>query len=151
MLARVADVWVITRENNRDAIEAALPDIPERSHLSFVYVDLAERSRSWKRGNRLARLYYMLWQGTVLREARRLDSEVGFDAAWHLTMSTVWLGSLLPLLGRPFVYGPVGGGVGTPWRLAPSLGAGGIVHDAAREPRDDTRILSPDWRGGGRA
>jgi glycosyltransferase involved in cell wall biosynthesis len=132
MLARFADVWVITRENNRAAIEAALPETPERPHLRFVYVDLAERSRSWKKGSRLARLYYVLWQWAVLREARRLDSQVGFDAAWHLTMSTAWLGSLLPLLRRPFVFGPVGGGVGTPWRLAPALGARGIIHDAGR-------------------
>jgi glycosyltransferase involved in cell wall biosynthesis len=132
MLARVADVWVVTRENNRGAIESALPGVPERGHLRFVYVDLSERSRFWKKGNRLARLYYLLWQGTVLREARHLDKEVGFDVAWHLTMSTVWLGSLIPLLGKPFVFGPVGGGVGTPWRLAPALGARGVIHDAGR-------------------
>src|SRR6266496_1714770 len=112
MLARIADVWVVTRENNQRAIEAALPEVPEREHLRFVYVDLPERLRFWKRGHRRARLYYLIWQAMMVREARRIDSEVGFDAVWHLTMSTVWLGSLAPLLRKPFVFGPVGGGVG---------------------------------------
>jgi len=132
MLARIAEVWVVTRANNRRAIEGVLADVPERDHLRFVYVDLPEWARFWKKGPRGARLYYMLWQGRVLREARRVDSEVGFDLVWHLTMSTVWLGSLLPLMGRPFVYGPVGGGVGTPWRLARVLGARGILYEVGR-------------------
>jgi glycosyltransferase involved in cell wall biosynthesis len=132
MLARVADVWVVTRANNRGAIEAALPFAPERDHLRFVYVDLSERLRFWKKGNRGARLYYMIWQGMALREARRIDAEMTIDAVWHLTMSTVWLGSLAPLLRKRFVLGPVGGGVGTPWRLAPTLGVKGTIYDAAR-------------------
>lgn len=132
MLARIADVWVVTRENNQADIEASLPEVPERDHLRFIYVDLPERLRSWKKGNRRARLYYLVWQGLVLREARRIDSEVGFDAVWHLTMSTVWLGSLGPLLRKPFVFGPVGGGVGTPWRLAGALGLKGTLQDVGR-------------------
>jgi glycosyltransferase involved in cell wall biosynthesis len=132
MLARIADVWVVTRENNRSAIEAALPRVPERDHLHPIYVDLPRRLRFWKKGKRGARLYYLLWQGRALREARLIDSEVRFDAVWHLTMSTVWLGSLAPLLGKPFVLGPMGGGVRTPWRLAPALGVKGTITDAAR-------------------
>jgi glycosyltransferase involved in cell wall biosynthesis len=132
MLARVADVWVVTRTNNRDAIEAVLPDVPERDHLRFVYVDLPEGIRFWKRGMRGMRFYYLLWQGMMLREARRIDSEVGLDAVWHLTMSTIWLGSLAPLLGKPFIFGPVGGGVDTPWRLAGSLAARGTIYEAGR-------------------
>jgi hypothetical protein len=30
MLARIADVWVVTRENHQAAIEASLPEVPER-------------------------------------------------------------------------------------------------------------------------
>jgi glycosyltransferase involved in cell wall biosynthesis len=144
MLARIADVWVVTRENNQRAIEAALPQVPEREHLRFVYVDLPERLRFWKRGHRRARLYYLIWQAMMVREARRIDSEVGFDVVWHLTMSTVWLGSLAPLLRKPFVFGPVGGGVGTPWRLVAALGAKGTVHDVGRAAaRSVARYANP--------
>jgi glycosyltransferase involved in cell wall biosynthesis len=40
-----------------------------------------------------------------------------FDLVWHLTFANAWLGSLAPLVGSPFVYGPVGGGVSMPWQL----------------------------------
>jgi glycosyltransferase involved in cell wall biosynthesis len=132
MLATFAEVSVVTRENNRDAIEAHLADVPERSRLKFVYVDLPPKARFWKRGGRGARLYYMLWQRRVVRTARRLHADRPFDLVWHLTMSTVWLGSLGPGIGRPFVFGPVGGGVRTPWSLASTLGARGMLHDVAR-------------------
>jgi glycosyltransferase involved in cell wall biosynthesis len=132
MLATFAEVWVVTRENNQSAIEGALPHVPEREHLHFVYIDLPERFRSWKRGSRGARLYYVLWQGRVVREGRRIDSAVDFDAVWHLTMSTVWVGSLAPVIRKPFVYGPVGGAVATPWRLVSTLGMKGTMYEAAR-------------------
>jgi glycosyltransferase involved in cell wall biosynthesis len=132
MLATFADVCVVTRENNRDAIEAHLADIPERSRLRFVFVDLPPRARFWKKGARGARLYYMLWQRQVVRTARRLHEDQPFDLVWHLTMSTVWLGSLGARIGPPFVFGPVGGGVRTPWSLATTLGARGLLLDVAR-------------------
>src|SRR5207247_373562 len=117
MLARLGDVWVITRANNRPAIEARLPATPERDRLHFVFVDLPPRARRWKRGQRGIRLYYLLWQVAALREARRLHAEQRFDLAWHLTLANAWLGSVAPLLDIPLVYGPVGGGVTTPLRL----------------------------------
>jgi glycosyltransferase involved in cell wall biosynthesis len=151
MLARHASVWVITRANNREAIEAALPSIPERNELHFVYVDPSRRLTGWKRGQRGVRLFYMLWQVTALREARKLHGEHPFDLAWHVTMANAWLGSTASLLGIPFVYGPVGGGVRMPLRLAPDVGAKGLVYEAAREvARAGGRFVNPlariSWR-----
>jgi glycosyltransferase involved in cell wall biosynthesis len=117
MLATFADVWVITRANNRASIEAALPSTPEREALAFVYVDLPAWARFWKRGQRGVRLYYLLWQAAALREARRLAERVRPDLVWHLTLANAWLGSLAPLAGRRFVYGPVGGGPSPPWSM----------------------------------
>jgi hypothetical protein len=50
MLARMGEVWVITRESNRDLIQAAFGSIPEECALHFECVDLPPRARSWKRG-----------------------------------------------------------------------------------------------------
>jgi glycosyltransferase involved in cell wall biosynthesis len=132
MLARLGDVWIITRESNREAIEAALPATPERERMHFEYVDLPDWARSWKRGTKGARLYYLLWQGSALRRARLLSRREPFDLTWHLTWANAWLGALAPLLPFPFVYGPVGGGVGMDWSLASSLGTRGVVIEAAR-------------------
>lgn len=132
MLAELGDVWVITRENNRSAIEAALETVPERGSLRFVYVDLPEKARFWKRGQRGIRFYYLLWQIAALRTARRLAPEVRPNLVWHVTLANAWLGSLAPLLGCPFVYGPVGGGVGTPWRMMRGAPKKAIAYEIGR-------------------
>jgi glycosyltransferase involved in cell wall biosynthesis len=132
MLARLGETWVVTRANNRTVIEEELPTTPERDALHFVYVDLPSWARWWKRGTRGLRPYYLLWQLAALREARRLHHRLGFDLTWHVTLANAWLGSSGSLVGPPFVFGPVGGGVGPPWRLVPPMGVGPAVYELLR-------------------
>lgn len=145
MIAReIGECWVITRANNRGPIEQALPRTPEAHRLHFVYVDLPPWARWWKRGQRGVRLYYLLWQAAALRRARALAREQPFHLVWHLTLANAWLGSLAPLVPGRFVYGPVGGGVRVPWRLARYLGLRGIVYEVVREfARFLGRYLNP--------
>jgi glycosyltransferase involved in cell wall biosynthesis len=133
ILARLGDTWVVTRANNRPAIERALAATPERDRLHFVFVDLPPWACFWKKGQRGIRVYYLLWQIAALRTARRLHREVGFTLGWHLTFANAWFGSLAPLVGPPFVYGPVGGGVGMPpARLVRMLGGRALRFELAR-------------------
>ena len=151
MLARNADVCVITRRDYQRAIEQALPSLPERERLSFVYVELPARFRDWQRGLRGLRAYYILWQIAALQEAQRLQREESFDVVWHLTWANAWYGSLGAVAGRPFVYGPVGGCVGTVWRLVPHLGASGAAYEVVRSiAHTASRYVNPlarlSWR-----
>ena len=140
----MGDVWVITRENNREVIEAALPGLPEAGGLHFSYVDLPPWARFWKRGGRGIHTYYLLWQFAALRRARRLRREVEPDLVWHLTLTSVWMGSVGALVGPPFVYGPMGGGVSVPWRLMPTLGVRGFLSEGLRlSVRGVGRYLNP--------
>jgi glycosyltransferase involved in cell wall biosynthesis len=132
MLARIGETWVITRRDYRASIEEALLSVPERQNLKFVYVELPDRFRSWQRDLRGLRIYYLLWQMAALKEARRLHRSVRFDLVWHLTWANAWYGSMAALVGRPFVYGPVGGCVGPVWRLLPQLGWRGAAYEIAR-------------------
>ena len=133
MMAQFGDVWVVTRTNNRAAIECALANLPERDRLHFIYVDLPQRARFWKRGQKGVHLYYLLWQFAALRRARRLRSQ-RFDVVWHLTFGNAWLGSLAPLVGgERFIYGPVGGGVAMPWQLLRGAGIRASLMEFARE------------------
>lgn len=144
MLASLGETWVITRANNRDAIEEALPSIPERARLRFIYVDLARKAMFWKKGQRGVRLYYLLWQVRALREAKRLHARENFDVVWHLTMANAWLGSVGGLVGTQFVYGPVGGGVRFPWRLVGAVGFRGALYEVVRSAAQDAgRYLNP--------
>src|ERR1043166_4021855 len=126
LLAGIGDTWVVTRANNREAIDAELRRTPERERLHFVYVDLPAWSRFWKRGLFGVHLYYVLWQIAALPRARALHKQEPFDVVWHLTFANAWFGSLAPLTARiPFIYGPVGGGVPLSWSVLPAIGARG--------------------------
>jgi glycosyltransferase involved in cell wall biosynthesis len=131
-VARLGEAWIITRPRNREAIEAALPGLPERDRLHFVYVEVRKWPKSWRTGKGRSSIDYLLWQPVAMREARRLHQDLRFDLAWHLTFANAWLGSLGGRAGPPFVYGPVGGGVGNPWRLLPGHGLRGSGYELVR-------------------
>ena len=144
MISCFGDTWVITRANNRSTIERELAQTGQRESLHFIYVDLPPRVRRWKRGQRGLRLYYLLWQGVALREARRLADQQAFDLAWHVTLANAWLGSTAAFLNIPLILGPVGGGIGTPWRLCRTLGAKGVLYEVVRTvARTQARYLNP--------
>jgi glycosyltransferase involved in cell wall biosynthesis len=131
-LAEHHEVWVLTRTNNRPAIEAELARNPVPG-LHFVYHDLPPWARFWKRGQRGVQLYYYLWQISAIPLVRRLHREVGFDVLQHATFVKYWAPSALAFLkGVPFVWGPVGGGESAPLSLWPTLGLRGFLYEVAR-------------------
>ena len=93
-----------------------------RPILHFIYVDLSERARSWKRGQRGVRLYYLLWQKAALRRARELHGEERFDLVWHLTLANIWMGSLAGLSWPAVCLRPGGWRNATTLRRAPPAG-----------------------------
>ena len=131
-LARHHEVWVLTRANNRPAVEAALARDPVEG-LHVVYHDLPRRASFWKRGGRGVQLYYYLWQLTAVPLVRRLHGEIDFDLTHHVTFVKYWVPSALAFLDEvPFVWGPVGGGEAAPISLWPSLGPRGVSYEVAR-------------------
>ena len=142
-LARAGhQVWVITRANNRAAIERALEAKPV-SNLSFIYHDLPARWRGWKRGGRGVRLYYVLWQWGAYRAARRLRRRVCFDVVHHLTFGVFRHPSFMAFLGVPFVFGPVGGGETAPRSLRRTFPLRGYLADLARDVANWAVRLDP--------
>lgn len=147
--ARSHEVCVLTRANNRDAIEGELALRPVAG-LRFVYVDLPAWARRWKRGQRGVRLYFVLWQLAAARAARRLHRRRRFDVVHHLTFANLWLPALVWLVPAPFVLGPVGGGVRVPLRHLPALGARGAAREAVLAGQRRLSSLNPLVRLGWR-
>jgi len=110
---RGVSVTVITRRNNRSAIDRALVDNPQ-AELRFVYYDLPAWAGWWKSGRRGLQAYYYLWQIGAGRLAARLHAERPFDCSHHITFGRYWSPSFLPNLGIPFFWGPLGGGESAP-------------------------------------
>jgi len=109
-IARFHETWVITRANNREAIEKTMAKSPI-NNLHFIYYDLPAWARSWKRGNCGVHLYHQLWQYKILGIARRLHKEHKFDICHHITFGVVWHPSFFyKLPNTKIIWGPFGGG-----------------------------------------
>jgi len=131
-IARFAEVWVITRSNNREAIEKALAEEP-LPNVHWVYFDLPRWARFWKKGQRGVHLHYYLWQVGIYFLARRLHRQMGFDLIHHVTFGNYWLPSFLDLLPVPFVWGPVGGGESAPWAFYRTFSRRGKIYEFLRD------------------
>lgn len=133
-LARAGhDVWVLTRANNRQAIESAAAG-DRMANLRFAYCDLPPWMCRWKNYSGLcARLYYVLWQWRAYGVARDLCREVDFDVIHHITFGVFRHPSFMAFLGLPFIFGPVGGGETAPWRLRKTFPLRGRLMDLARD------------------
>jgi glycosyltransferase involved in cell wall biosynthesis len=148
------DVWVVTRRNNRAAIEAALAtaDAPAPH---FHYLDLPAPFRWAKRrlGHPGLMAYYYLWQVALIPVARRLHRTVRFDVAHHVTFVNDTLPSGLSFLPIPFVWGPVGGSTHRlPKNIALDLPPFSRRHEAVRATlqfllrRLDPFVARTRWR-----
>lgn len=131
-IAKFAEVWVITRANNREVIEEELKKNPE-TNLHFVYVDLPRWMRFWKKGQRGVHLYYYLWQLALYFRAKKLAKKSKFDIAHHLTFGNFSFPSTLSLIGIPFILGPIGGVDRIPSCLKTAIGLRGYLFELFRD------------------
>jgi len=127
------DVWVLTRENNRNNITSMLSELPESKNLHFIYYDLPQWARWWKKGDRGVRLYYFLWQLGAYFFIKDIHKQESFDKVHHVTFVSVRQPSFMGNLGIPFTFGPVAGGERAPWRLRVSYGIRGWILDGVRD------------------
>ena len=131
-MSRWHDVWVLTRANNRPALEKAPPAAgPGRLH--WAYFDLPRWARFWKKGSRGIQAYYFLWQVAAWRVGARLHREVGFDLFHHVTFGKYWVPSYLSFLPVKSILGPLGGGESTPRALAGAFSRRGRWFERKRD------------------
>jgi glycosyltransferase involved in cell wall biosynthesis len=131
--ARMHEVWVLTRSNNLPALHHVVEAhaLADRVHLEGI--DLGPGGSRVKRWGPLGlHWYYDRWQDLAARRAMELERRVGFDVVHHVTFASYWTKAGVAAVGKPFLWGPVGGGVDPLLRLAPDLGLRGAVEDLGR-------------------
>lgn len=109
------DVVVFTSANWKDAIEENIK-FQQISNPRFVYIALPavlEPLIKARRGIKL-QIHYLLWQWYVYYTAKKLDLIENFDIVHHVTLGSLQGGTWLWRLGKPLVFGPVGGGQTAP-------------------------------------
>jgi glycosyltransferase involved in cell wall biosynthesis len=131
-LTKQYQVWVITRCDNRPAIETELVKTPD-TNLHFIYYDLPLWLRWWKKGQRGVQLHYYLWQIGIYFTAQKLHQNINFDLVHHVTYVKHWGPSFLALLPIPFIWGPVGGGESAPKTFWQDFNARGKIYEILRD------------------
>lgn len=127
------EVWVLTRANNRETVEAGLEQLEAMPNLHFAYYDLPRWAKCWKKGERGVYLYYLLWQWGAYCLAKKLHAWKQFDCVQHITFVSVRQPSFMGNLEIPFIFGPVGGGEHAPWRLRFGYGLRGWLLEGLRD------------------
>ncbi|MEM7555690.1 MAG: glycosyltransferase [Cyanobacteria bacterium P01_A01_bin.84] len=112
-LVKYCDVWVLTRQDNRPAIEAELENNPLPG-VCFIYCDLPAWAKWWNYKAKAVQIHYYIWQIIAYFVARKLHQQINFDLAHHVTYVKYWSPSFISFLPIPFIWGPVGGGESAP-------------------------------------
>lgn len=128
-LTKHHEVWVLTRMNNRPAIEAELEQHPLHN-LHFIYCDLPIWARWWQQWE--VHIHYSLWQLNAYQIACQLHEEIEFDLTQHVTYGRYCSPSFLAFLPIPFVWGPVGGGESAPYSFWREFGLRGLIYEVFR-------------------
>jgi glycosyltransferase involved in cell wall biosynthesis len=127
------DVWLLTRANNVPPLREFLETDYRRDRITLEGYDLGNWALRVKRlGLPGLMWYYDRWQKGVAEAAVELDSRHDFDVLHHITFAAYWMRAGLAKVGKPLVWGPVGGGVEPPWKLITELGLKGLLEDLIR-------------------
>jgi glycosyltransferase involved in cell wall biosynthesis len=126
-LAERNRVWVIAHGFFRPLVEQYMQDHP-RSNLRFIWVGPLSWWDPWKSITkpRGLGLHYVLWRHAAVAAAKRLMAMESIDIVHHVSWSSISGPPLLWRTGKPFVWGPIGGGQVLPWRFLTSVGRAAI-------------------------
>ena len=141
-LAKYNRVIVITRSNNKQAIEK----VNQNSNLIFYYYDVPKRISFWKKGEKGIYLYYYLWQIGCYKLAKKLYAQEKIDLAIAMTFGTIWLPTFLYKLPCKFVWGPLGGGEGVPKELQSVLNRKQKFYEKIRYINKKVSLTNPWFR-----
>ena len=130
-MARFHDVTVLTRANNRAAIEAEISRFTGPKP-QFIYFDLPPWWLKLKQRLRLHRGYYVLWQRAANKLVAELVRREKFDLLHHVTFATFRYPTAIWGHGVPCLWGPVGGVESIPAALLPWRHPGALVSEIIR-------------------
>jgi glycosyltransferase involved in cell wall biosynthesis len=144
------EVWLLTQPHMAERVEEWLYRPQNQQLRRSIHVHAVEPNHAEHRPGLInlaqRRRRSEIWQRNAAKEALRLDAEVGFDLLHHATLAAFWLRAGIAELERPFVWGPVGGGVETPRRLLRELGWRGLMEDSVRVMARRAAVRTPAVR-----
>ena len=108
-MSKYFELWVLTRKSNQEVIEHWLLKHPDTNEIHFVYYDLPDKLRFWKKGMRGVRTYYNIWQSRTNKIVKKTMIENDIKIYHLLTYgNALWKASKYGMT-QTFVWGPTGG------------------------------------------
>ncbi len=127
------ELWVLTRQSNKRAIEQFRSVHPGYEGIHFLYYDLPAWARKWKKGRRGVHLYYTLWQTFSNKIVKETMTREGITVFHHLTYGNVlWKVSAFGQKAPHFIWGPVGGLETIPRQYTQHYSLGSRLFEALR-------------------
>ena len=111
-IAKRHEIWILTKENNRNTIEQFRTNHPEDipwENMHFLFVHLPKWLVFWKKGNRGMRPYYYLWANKAFRIAKKVHEKECFDLVHSITFVSLTQPCFLYKLNIPFIWTVAGG------------------------------------------
>ena len=133
-IARFHEVHAIVEEGEfKETLTRFAAEHPEAvEHITFHFVPRTHHNLLRKIWPPSYYWFYRAWHKRAYKLAKELDKKEDFDIVHQVTISGFRCPGYLWKLGKPFVWGPLGGFTDTPWCLLRSLGIGGAIHFAVR-------------------
>lgn len=133
-LSKFHEVHVITETIKwKESIEEYLEKFPElKINLKFYFIEKKRNKKLRKIWPPSYYWYYKIWQKKAFTLAKKLNNTENFDIIHQLNMVGYREPGYLWKIDKPFVWGPIGGLVNSPWRFLPSLGLKGMIFYTGR-------------------
>ncbi|GAA5441298.1 glycosyltransferase family 4 protein [Deinococcus caeni] len=115
MLDHFAHVHVLTRSDNRKGVENFLEKntTVNVSNLTIHYIDTKKIPIGGS---------YVLWQIDAFKKAKKIIRNSNIKLIHHVTYGSLQGGSFLWKMQTPFIFGPVGGGQTSPFKMRQIFG-----------------------------
>lgn len=108
-MSKYFDLWVLTRSSNQKSIEPWIKEHPQFSNINFLYYDLPNWAKWWKKGQRGVRIYYNIWQCMTNKLVKKAMKENNICVFHHVTYgNALWKVSSYGKKQK-FIWGPIGG------------------------------------------
>lgn len=142
-MARFHHVTVLTRRNNRLAIEDGLRALKQEDpRPRFVFHDGPGWQLRAKRLLRMVQVYYIMWQRSANRLVAALHKEHGFHLLHHVTFAAFRYPTVIWGHGVPSVWGPIGGIENVPAELLPWRNPASLVTEGGRNMHNKLHLAA---------
>lgn len=133
-ISKYHDVHVLVEEEkfkeNLLTFSKENPDIV--AHISFHFIPKKRHRTLRKIWPPSYYWFYREWHKRTYEYAKELDKTENFDIIHQITLAGYRVPGYLWKLGKPFIWGPIGGFNHTAWKLTPHMGFYGFVFYSLR-------------------